>query len=141
MKGFTLTPSYLFVPSVQVMQGDDWFTIWCNTFGAGPRKLVSSWHIIGKNCQNHDHLSLIAKQAAMQFISSDEWSLHLKLLSPALFSSKSEKIRIMSNMETVLREPTVEHFTRVLDECISDLRNVSFSSFQVLLPSKDFPDL
>lgn len=58
---------------------------------------------------------------------SDEWNFHLKLLSPDVHSSKSEKIRIMSNMETVLREPTVEHFTRVLDECITDLRNVRYS--------------
>ncbi|XP_077967612.1 uncharacterized protein LOC120326329 [Styela clava] len=99
LHGFTLTPGYLFVPPVGVSGGHDWFQIWCSTFGAGPRKLLSSWHVL------------------------DEWKSVLQSKCAATFHLDSERSRVITNFETVLRETSGYHFIKLINECLADLKS------------------
>lgn len=103
LHGFTLTPGYLFIPSSGISGGQDWFHIWCMTFGAGPRKLISSWHVL------------------------DEWKSTLQHKCPSTFASMSERSRVLTNLETVIRETSGDHFVKLIEECLTDLKTNSMT--------------
>lgn len=95
MKGMTLTPSHVMTPC----QYNNWFKIWTDVFGAGPRKLLASWHV------------------------HDIWINQFCKLCPTICNNVDEKGRITHNLEAVLYTPNSKQFVELLQQCTQDLTN------------------
>ncbi|CAK8674496.1 unnamed protein product [Clavelina lepadiformis] len=97
LSDLTLTPSHLFLPTPSITGGVDWFNLWSDVFGSGPRKLLCGWHILA------------------------EWRQQAKKINR---SQPLEGTRVLTNLTTVLHETNPESFVQLMKGFVDDLAKV-----------------